>query len=553
MTDEPPNASDRKRLSGPVYDAFISYSQRGDKAVAKALRTVIQTIGKPWWRLRNLNVFLDATSLSAAPGLWGTLAEKLDRTRYLILLASPEAAASAWVDKEVAHFIGPDGAGLDRVLIGLTGGDLAWDEAAGDFAWSDATPLPSTLRGRFREEPLWVDLRPFRADPARATKSDPAFLAAALDLAATIKGVEKADLYSEELRQQRRSLRLAYGAAGAIATLAVGAGIAAWVAVERAEEATRNFGIAKDTVDEVIFDIAQGLRDVEGMQVDSLRTILSRVETAVTHLADAAPEDAGVQRSRSVMLDEFGDTYLAAGDSAAALAAYEESLSIARRLAVADPGNAEHRRDIVVRLGGVGDARLRTGDSEGADGAHREMLALARTVAAEQAGDPDAGRDLAVALGKASDMAARRGDAAGARAALDEALALRRSLADAAPGEAGPRRDLSMGLKTAAAMAVEDGDTSRALALHGEAIAIDRALVERDGGNASHLRELALGLQRRGDVSLAVGRHGRCGRGLWRGARRDPTADGHRPAQRSVAARPGRGDREGRRHGARRG
>jgi hypothetical protein len=50
-----------------MYDAFISYSQRKDKPIAAALRSVIQTIGKPWWQTRNLRIFLDATSLSASP------------------------------------------------------------------------------------------------------------------------------------------------------------------------------------------------------------------------------------------------------------------------------------------------------------------------------------------------------------------------------------------------------------------------------------------------------------------------------------------------------
>ena len=138
--------------AGATYDAFISYSQRGDRAVARALRAAIQTVGKPWWRVRNLNVFLDATSLSAAPGLWDTLTDKLDRTRYLILLASPDAAASAWVDKEVAHFIGPDGAGLSRLLIGLTEGDLSWDAAAGDFAPGNSS-RPSRAWRRARSSP----------------------------------------------------------------------------------------------------------------------------------------------------------------------------------------------------------------------------------------------------------------------------------------------------------------------------------------------------------------------------------------------------------------
>src|SRR5690606_32399050 len=118
------------------------------------------------------------------------------------LLASPEAAASKWVDREVAYFVGRNGP--DRLLIALTAGELSWDEAIGDFRPDAALPLPPFLHGRFREEPLWVDLRPFRRDPAAATKGNQAFLHAALDLAATIRGVEKADLYSDEVRRQRR-------------------------------------------------------------------------------------------------------------------------------------------------------------------------------------------------------------------------------------------------------------------------------------------------------------------------------------------------------------
>ncbi|MEP5517416.1 MAG: toll/interleukin-1 receptor domain-containing protein, partial [Bauldia litoralis] len=307
----------------PVYDAFISYSQRGDKAVARALRTVIQTIGKPWWKVRSLNVFLDATSLSAAPSLWQGIADKLDRSRYLILLASPEAAASKWVDREVAHFIAENG--IDRLLIALTDGELAWDEDIHDFRSDAALPLPPSLHGRFAEEPLWVDLRAFRDDPALATKSNQGFLHASLDLAATIHGVEKADLYSEEVRQQRRSVRLAYGVAVVVAGLGIGAGIAAWIATTEAERATRNFAIAKGTVDDVVFDIAQGLREVEGMRLESLRTILDHVEEAVSRLSEAAADDTDIMRSRGAMLGEFGDTYRAAGDRSSALAAYRES------------------------------------------------------------------------------------------------------------------------------------------------------------------------------------------------------------------------------------
>ncbi|TMJ02919.1 MAG: TIR domain-containing protein [Alphaproteobacteria bacterium] len=85
-----------------AYDAFVSYSHAKDKPVAAALQSVIQKLGKPWYRRRALRLFRDDTSLSATPGLWPTIEQALGNSRYLILLTSPQAAASPWVNKEVA-------------------------------------------------------------------------------------------------------------------------------------------------------------------------------------------------------------------------------------------------------------------------------------------------------------------------------------------------------------------------------------------------------------------------------------------------------------------
>jgi hypothetical protein len=88
-----------------VYDAFISYSHAKDKPVATALQSVVQTLGKPWYRRRMLRVFRDDTSLSATPHLWPSIAEALDQSRFFILLASCESAASLWVQKEIDHWL----------------------------------------------------------------------------------------------------------------------------------------------------------------------------------------------------------------------------------------------------------------------------------------------------------------------------------------------------------------------------------------------------------------------------------------------------------------
>ena len=39
-----------------AYDAFVSYSHAKDKPIAAALQSVVQRLGKPWYRRRALRV-----------------------------------------------------------------------------------------------------------------------------------------------------------------------------------------------------------------------------------------------------------------------------------------------------------------------------------------------------------------------------------------------------------------------------------------------------------------------------------------------------------------
>ncbi|WP_158007841.1 toll/interleukin-1 receptor domain-containing protein [Methyloceanibacter marginalis] len=240
-----------------VYDAFISYSHAKDKPIAAALQAVIQKLGKPWYRRRGLRVFRDDTSLSATPHLWPSIEQALSQSRYLILLTSPEAAASPWVGKEIEYWLANKSP--DTLFIGCTDGDLSWDTAAGDFKWTADTPLTEALKGKFAAEPKWVDLRAFRdgADPRNAR-----FIELGADFAAAIHGLPKEDLLSQEVRQQRRALTLAVSAAALLFVLAIGAVTAGIIAKYQQERAEQNFAAAKDTVNGLIFQIAQGLRDV---------------------------------------------------------------------------------------------------------------------------------------------------------------------------------------------------------------------------------------------------------------------------------------------------
>ena len=83
------------------------------------------------------------------------------------------------------------------------------------------------------------------------------------------------------------------------------------------------------------------------------------------------------QRDVSVSLNKVGDVRLAAGDRAGALAAYEESLAIMRKLAASDPGNAGWQADLVISLYKVSTVS----EPAGARAALREALAIAEALA----------------------------------------------------------------------------------------------------------------------------------------------------------------------------
>src|SRR5829696_7520070 len=88
-----------------AYDAFISYSHAADGKLAPALQAALQRFAKPWYHRRALRIFRDQTSLAATPELWPTIQIALDGATHFLLLASPEAAASKWVRREVAHWL----------------------------------------------------------------------------------------------------------------------------------------------------------------------------------------------------------------------------------------------------------------------------------------------------------------------------------------------------------------------------------------------------------------------------------------------------------------
>jgi len=208
------------------YDAFISYSHAADGMLAPAIRTGLERLARRWTRRKALSVFHDGSGLAATPTLWATIQGALDSSRFFVLLASPAAAASDWVNREVSHFAARSPGAL---LIALTDGDCRWDGPKNDFDWARTNAVPGALRGRFAEEPLWVDLRWARTS-TQLDLRNPEFRTAIAGLAAPIHGIPRDDLDAIDLHEHRKARRVrrtaVVGLAALTATSAVGAGVA---------------------------------------------------------------------------------------------------------------------------------------------------------------------------------------------------------------------------------------------------------------------------------------------------------------------------------------
>jgi WD40 repeat protein len=239
LVGEPPTG---RQSVGGEYDAFISYSHAADGTLAPAVQQGLEMLAKPIYQRRALRVFRDQTSLAVTPALWPEIQQALQASRYFILLASPTAARSPWVDQELAWWMRHREP--ETLLIVLTAGSIVWDQANSDFEWRSTDALPRQLSGWFREEPLWVDLR-WAREASRLSHRDPRLQDNVATLAAPLRGIPKDDLVGRDIVLHRRTVRLTQAAVALLVLLALGATTGGLVALSQRNAARRETVLAE--------------------------------------------------------------------------------------------------------------------------------------------------------------------------------------------------------------------------------------------------------------------------------------------------------------------
>jgi hypothetical protein len=196
------------------YSAFISYSRKDAQFALwlhrklEALRFPVKDGRQP---IRNRShplrpAFRDLDELAASGDLGDSIRRALEASGAIVVLCSPAAAASPWVDKEIQHFLSLGR--TSRVLPVLVEGSPTH---AGPGAPGTAA-FPAALK-ELPNEPLWIDAR-------KGTESRDRVFAR---IAAGLLGVSFDQIWK---RQQRAARRTAVAAT--LAAIIVGVPLAAF-------------------------------------------------------------------------------------------------------------------------------------------------------------------------------------------------------------------------------------------------------------------------------------------------------------------------------------
>jgi len=303
-----------------AFDAFISYSHAADDALAPSVQRGLQTLARPWNRRRALEVFRDQTGLAVSPGLWSSIQAGLDESEHFVLLASPEAAASTWVNQEIEHWSASHP--IDRLLPVVTAGEWIWDPGRGDFDWDHSSAVPPALRDKFREEPRHLDLRWARTETDLDLRNS-RFREAIAQLAAPMHHMSPQDLESSDVARFRHLVRIRRAVVAVLAVLLVLVSVAGVLAVRNAREAQQQQELAEQQA-----RLSLSLRLLAEAQVlsDSQKTLSLLLAAEATRLAPAEAWDAlvtglqdtpGLDRIYDIPGGADADTAVSAVDVAA--------------------------------------------------------------------------------------------------------------------------------------------------------------------------------------------------------------------------------------------
>lgn len=474
--------------AGPRYWAFLSYSH-ADRQHAERLHRALEGYRIPARLVGRLGasgavpsrlhpIFRDRDELTASGHVGNVVESALAASRALIVLCSPAAAGSTWVDAEVAAFqrLQPR---LPVLCVLVDGEPMA--SRGEDMAAREC--LPPSLRTHFNmgtgmadAAPMAVDLRP----------DGDGWQLGVQKLVAGLAGVSLDDLVRRDAH--RRHQRMAWLSA-ALAVIAIALGTMAVFAINARDEAQRQRVQAEGLVEFMLGDLRRKLEPVG--RLDALDAVGTRAlqyyDSQKLHALDA---DALGRRSRALHL--IGEISDRRGDMNAARAAFHRARDTTGELLQRAPDDGKRVYDHSQSVYWVGYIDWQYGDGVAAEKALLEYQRLARRMHQIDPANEAWFAEVGYAHSNLGTMLKEQGRTAEAIAQFDLARDVFAQLVKTAPRDAARLLDLAQShswLSSSFADALRLADSLRA---RNEEIAIYRSMLVRDARNAVATERLML-------------------------------------------------------------
>jgi tetratricopeptide (TPR) repeat protein len=371
------------------YWAFVSYNHH-DAAFASWLQRAIESYHLPRRLIGNDTplgpvpaylkpVFRDRSEMQAGADLTSTVLKALAQSRFLIVVCSPGAARSEWVNREIIEFKKLHGD--SRVLAVIAAGE----PHAGGIAGQEATEcFPAALKfalmpdghsGGTPLEPAAADLRP-QGDGKR------------LGMLKLIAGMLGEGVGVDELVRrdaQRRAHRMTVIAVASLAGMAVMALLTA-SAVRQRIEAQSQRAQAEDLIEFMLGDVRKTLD-----QVGRLDALDSVGEKALAYYARQDPGALSAaalgQRSRAMHL--IGEIREQRGQLDDALTAFRSAAATTSELLARSPNDGPRIFDHAQSVYWVGYIAYQRGQLSNAEDEFRQYRELAERLTRIDPGNAD--------------------------------------------------------------------------------------------------------------------------------------------------------------------
>ena len=455
------------------YRAFLSYSHR-DAAWGRWLHSALERtridkdlVGRatPAGPVpRTLRpIFRDREDFPAGHSLTEQTLAALEASQFLIVLCSPNAAKSQYVNEEIRRFKAL-GRG-DRVIPVIVEGE------PGD---PQRECFPPALRFKLgadgalsdeREEPIAADARP-QHDGKEIAKQK---------VVAGLLGLGLDEIVRRAERARRRRNRVWAALAGVFLLLAVaatGSAVYAWHQL-KTNEAFLNATLKRATE---IVDAAVAQAEKYSVPRTATLELLRQAEGLFDDMARYSRPTPELRYRKAWMLIQFARNYAILGDTGKQRERAHEALRVLSGLAAEKPDDVAYQRDLAVAHDEVGDVLVAQGNLQEALNSLRASLAIKERLAKAAPDDAASQHALSVSYTRIGDVLVAQGRLLDALKSLRDGLAIRERLARAHPDNTAWQRDLAASYHRIGDVQLVQGDLQAALQSFRDALAIAERL-----------------------------------------------------------------------------